>query len=355
MRSEAKKILYGGAVIPAIPLALDERRKFDEPRQRALIRYYLDAGAGGVAVAVHTTQFAIRRPEINLYHTVVETVLDEIGRYESKTGKTIIKVVGVCGGVAQAVSEARFAAGAGAGADIALLSPGGLGELGEDAMIERTKTIAGIMPVFGFYLQPLAGGRIFSADYWKRLSDIDGVAAIKCAPFNRYQTIELVRGILSSERRDEIALYTGNDDNILIDLLTKYEANINGEIKSKRFSGGLLGHWAVWTKSVVDLFDEIRVYKNGRDIPAELLTRAVKITDANAAFFDAANNYAGCIPGVHEVLRRQGIFEGVWTLDENETLSPGQAEEIDRVYADYPELSDDGFVKAHLQEWLTGV
>jgi dihydrodipicolinate synthase/N-acetylneuraminate lyase len=349
MRNEARNILNNGTVIPAIPLALDENRKFDEKRQRTLIKYYLHAGAGGIAVAVHTTQFAIRLPEINLFKTVVKTVLDEIEQFEKANNKTILKIVGVCGKVEQAIAEAKFAAEI--NADAVLLSPSGLGDLTEDEMIERTKIIAGIMPVFGFYLQPLAGGRIFSAVYWKRLSDIDGVVAIKCAPFNRYQTIELVRGVALSERRGEIALYTGNDDNILLDLITKYEINVNGKIIEKRFVGGLLGHWAVWTKTVVDLFEKIQQYKN-IDIPAELLTLAVKITDANAAFFDAANNYAGCIPGVHEILRRQGILKGSWCLNPNETLSPGQSEEIGRVYADYPELNDDEFIRAHLDEWI---
>jgi len=350
MRNEAREILNKGAVIPAIPLALDENRKFDEKRQRTLMKYYLNAGAGGIAVAVHTTQFAIRLPEVNLFHTVVKTVLDEIEQFEKKTHKTVVKIVGVCGKTEQAAAEANFAAGL--NADAVLLSPSGLSDLTEDEMIGRTKIIAQIIPVIGFYLQPAAGGRIFSAAYWKRLSDIDNVVAIKCAPFNRYQTIELVRGVALSERRDEIALYTGNDDNILLDLLTKFEINAGGKIIEKRFVGGLLGHWAMWTKTTVDLFEKIREYKNNKDIPAELLTLAIKITDANAAFFDAANGYAGCVPGVHEILRRQGILKGIWCINPNETLSPGQSEEIDRVYADYPELNDDEFVKSHLNEWI---
>ena len=350
MRNEVRDIISKGAVIPAIPLALDENRKFDEKRQRTLVRYYLSAGAGGIAVAVHTTQFEIRLPEVNLFHTVVETVLDEIERFEKKNNRFIAKIVGVCGKTEQAVKESSFAAKI--GADTVLLSPGGLDDLNEDEIIERTKVVAEILPVIGFYLQPAVGGRVFTADYWRRLSDIDGVIAIKCAPFNRYQTLELVRGVALSERGGEIALYTGNDDNILVDLLTKYEINVSGKKTGKYFAGGLLGHWAVWTKSVVDLFEKIKKYRNGGDIPAELLTLAVKITDANAAFFDAANGYKGCIPGIHEVLRRQGIFAGIWCINPNETLSPGQTEEIDRVYADYPELNDDDFVKAHLHEWL---
>jgi dihydrodipicolinate synthase/N-acetylneuraminate lyase len=363
MRKEAHDILNKGTVIPAIPLALDARRKFNEKRQRALIKYYLSAGAGGVAVAVHTTQFEIRLPEINLFQEVVKVVIDEVEQFEKKNNKTVIKIVGVCGKSGQASAEARFARET--GADAVLLSPGGIDvkDLSEDEMIERTKIVAGIMPVMGFYLQPAVGGRIFSADYWKRLSDIDGVAAIKCAPFNRYQTIELVRGVAMSERRGEIALYTGNDDNILADLITRYEVDvdINGrrEKIEKSFVGGLLGHWAVWTKAVVDLFEKIQAYKTythktgGLDLDlSELLTLNIKITDANAAFFDAANNYAGCIAGIHEVLKRQGLLEGIWCLNPDETLSPGQSAEIDRVYSEYPELNDDDFVKANLDEWL---
>ena len=350
MRGKAKDILNNGTVIPAIPLALDQNGKFDENRQRTLVRYYLNAGAGGVAVGVHTTQFAIRDPGVDLFHAVVETVLDEIGRFENKNGKTVVKIAGVCGKTGQALAEARFAAGA--GADAVLLSPGGLADLSEDEMIGRTAAVADIMPVIGFYLQPAAGGRIFSAGYWKRLSDIEGVAAIKCAPFDRYRTTELVRGVAHSGRCGEIALYTGNDDNILADLLTRYEFDVNSEKVEKRFVGGLLGHWAVWTKTAVDIFEKVREYKAAEHIPAELLTLGAKITDANAAFFDAANGYAGCIPGIHEVLRRQGLFESVRCLNPDETLSSGQYEEIDRVYGEYPELNDDDFVKSNLDKWL---
>ena len=233
-----------------------------------------------------------------------------------------------------------------------MLSPSGLIDLTEDELIERTKIVAGIMPVVGFYLQPAAGGRILSESYWKRLSDIDGVVAIKCAPFDRYQTIELLRGVALSHRAEKIALYTGNDDNIVLDLLTKYEVNINGKKIEKRFVGGLLGHWAVWTKRAADIFEKIKKYRESPEIPAYLLTLAAKITDANAAFFDAKNNFEGCIPGIHEVLRRQGLLEGTWCIDPTKTLSAGQAEEIDRVYSEYPELNDDEFVKNNLGEWL---
>ena len=349
MRKQAGDILRRGAVIPAVPLALDAGRRFDERRQRALIKYYLNAGAEGIAVAVHSTQFEIRLPEINLFHTVVGTVLDEAALFEARHDRAVIKIVGVCGRAEQAVAEANFARET--GADAALLSPGGLADLSEADMLERTRLVAAVMPVVGFYLQPAVGGRVFSADYWRRLADIDGVAAIKCAPFNRYQTLELVRGVALSERRDEIALYTGNDDNILLDLITAYEVDVGGRKVEKRFVGGLLGHWAVWTKSTVDLFERLREYHDGRDVPAELLTLNAKITDANAAFFDAANNYAGCIPGIHEVLRRQGLMAGIWCISDHEKLSPGQAEELDRVCAMYPDLTDDVFIRVNIANW----
>jgi len=351
MRGSALAIIKKGTVIPAVPLALDETRTFDEVRQRALIRYYLDAGVGGVAVAVHTTQFEIRKPEHDLYEKVCSVVVDEINSYEEKTGKTIVKVGGVCGKIHQAVNEAEIMKKL--GFDIVLLSPGGLADLSEDEMIERTRAVADVMPVFGFYLQPAVGGRILSSEYWKRTADIPNLIAIKCAPFNRYQTFDLIRGVAMSERRDQISLYTGNDDTIIIDLLSSYSFTIDGKEIKLRFIGGLLGHWSVWTKKTTEIFDRIKALPENSPIPPEMLILANKVTDANAAFFDAKNNYSGCIAGIHEVLRRQGIFKGIWCLDPNETMSEGQSEEIDRVYADYPELNDDDFIKANLSKWLS--
>ena len=350
MRESALSALHKGTVIPAIPLALDESRKFDEARQRTLIRYYLDSGVGGVAIAVHTTQFEIRKPEHDLYETVCSVVVDEVNSYEEKTGKTIIKVGGVCGKIPQAVKETEILKKL--GFDIVLLSPGGLADLTEDEMVERTLVVSEIMPVFGFYLQPAVGGRLLSLEYWKRIADIPNLMAIKCAPFNRYQTFDLIRGVAMSERREQIALYTGNDDTIIIDLLSNYVINVNGKTVNKRFVGGLLGHWAVWTKKVVEMFDRITAHPVGEPVPYDLIELANKVTDANAAFFDAANGYAGCIAGLHEVLKRQGIFKGIWCLNPEETLSPGQSDEIDRVYAAYPELNDDEFVKENLSKWL---
>jgi len=342
--------LKNGTVIPANPLVLNDKRKMDERLQRVLTRYYLAAGAGGLAVAVHTTQFAIRDPKIGLFEPILRIAAEEIDAFEKTSGKTIVKVAGVCGPISQAVNEAEAVRKL--GYDAVLLSPGGLNELTEDQMIDRTKEVASILPVVGFYLQPSVGGRQFTFEYWQRMCEIDNVVAIKCASFNRYQTLDVVRAVSTSSRADKIALYTGNDDNIVIDLLTTYRFIYNGRSYERRFIGGMLGHWAVWTHNVVLRFEELKKAAREEAIPSELLTLAAEITDANSAFFDTSNNFTGCIAGIHEVLRRQGILKGIWCLDEHETLSPGQAEEIDRVYRSYPHLNDDQFITENLKNWL---
>ena len=346
---KAMQILHEGTVIPAIPLVLDQERKFDAEGQRRLVRYYLSAGVGGVAAAVHTTQFEIRDPEHQLLRPVLEIVAEEISRHEDAAGKTLVRVAGVCGESPQACKEAALASEL--GFDAVLLSPGGLNHLSEEAMLQRTRDVAGIMPVIGFYLQNSVGGRRFSFEYWKRLADIPNVAAIKSAPFNRYQTYDLVRGCAFSDRRDEVALYTGNDDNIVVDLLTPFTFTVDGAPVTKYFAGGLLGHWSVWTAKVTELFQTIKKYQGQDAIPASLLTLAAQITDCNGAFFDVSNNFAGCIAGIHEVLRRQGLMEGIWCLNPEETLSPGQSEEISRVCRMYPHLNDDAFISSHLAQW----
>lgn len=343
---KARKVLKEGTMIPASPLALNQDRKFDEKRQRLLIKYYLESGVGGIAAAVHTTQFEIRKPQVGLFEPVLRVVSDEIDRYEKETGKVIVKIAGVCGETRQALAEAKTAKEY--GYDALLLSPGGLSHLTEEEMIERTKAVAEVMPVIGFYLQPSVGGRVFSYEYWEKICEIQGVVAIKAAPFDRYLTADVVRAAALSSRADEITLYTGNDDNILIDLSATYEFVKNGKSYSKKFEGGLLGHWSVWTHAAVQLFQKI---KEKRLPPEKLLTLAVQITDANSAFFDTANGFRGCIAGLHEVLRRQKLFEGIWCIDPEETLSEGQKEEIDRVYEMYPELNDDAFIQAHIEEW----
>ncbi len=330
--------LAEGLMIPAHPLALMSARKLDERRQRALTRYYLAAGAGGIAVGVHTTQFAIRDPEIGLYRPLLELVVEEAAN------KGVVKIAGVCGDRRQAVREAELACGL--GYDAVLLSMGGLKNLDNGELVEHAKAVAGVIPVIGFYLQPSVGGRLLSYEFWREFAQIENVVAIKMAPFNRYQTIDVLRGIIDSGRTSDVSLYTGNDDNILIDLLTRW--NFGGN--TLRIVGGLLGHWAVWTSKAKEHLALAK--SSGGQIPVESLTLAQQITDANAAFFDPRHNFAGCIAGIHEVLRRQGLLQGTWCLDEHESLSDGQSEEIDRVYHAYPHLSDDAFVQAHLDEWL---
>lgn len=341
--------LKEGTVIPAIPLALHSDRTFHEEGQRKLVKYYLHAGAHGVAVAVHTTQFEIRKPEINLFEPVLRVASEEITAYEQETGKTIIRVAGACGKTEQAVREAKLAKSL--GYDAVLLSPGGLFVESEEYLIKRTQAVAEIIPVIGFYLQTACGGRRLSYEYWKAVADTPNVVAIKCASFNRYQTIDLVRGVAASKRGGEVALYTGNDDNIVVDLLTPFRFTIDGKQVEKRFVGGLLGHWSLWTNTVVKLFSELKKYQNESMIPSDLLSLAIEVTDCNGAFFDVANNFAGCIPGVHEILMEQGLMEGIWCLDDEEVLSEHQLEEIKRVQRMYPHLTDNEFVRDFLDKY----
>lgn len=349
----ALKKLHEGTVIPATPLALTKKRQLDEKRQRLLMNYYLYSGVGGIATAVHTTQFEIRKPEIGLFEPILRLVSHEIDAYEAKTGKVIVKVAGVCGSVEQAVAEARVAKQY--GYDAVLLSPGGLNTLSEAEMIERTRAVAEILPVIAFYLQTAVGGRVFTYGYWEQVCAISNVVAIKCASFNRYTTLDVVRAAATSKRADEITLYTGNDDNIIIDLLTKYRFHHNGVTVEKSFEGGLLGHWSVWTQKVVELFERLRLERSRETVSAEMLSLAAAITDVNSAFFDTAHNFKGCIAGLHEVLRRQGLMENILCLDPNETLSLGQMEEIERVYRAYPSLNDDAFIATNLEDWKNGI
>ncbi|RMF38221.1 MAG: dihydrodipicolinate synthase family protein [Planctomycetota bacterium] len=340
-----------GAVIPAQPLALNADRRFDERYQTALTRYYIDAGVGGIAVGVHTTQFAIRDPAIGLFEPVLRLVSNEIDAYASARGRSIFKVAGVCGTTRQAVQEALFAREQGYHA--CLLSMSAMAPAGLGAMLDHCRQIASVMPLIGFYLQPAVGGCVLPYRFWREFVEIENVIAIKVAPFNRYQTLDVVRAVCDAGRHDAIALYTGNDDNIVVDLLTEYRIATDAGPRRVRIRGGLLGHWACWTRAAVELLDTIHaVVAAGGQVPAELMTRSIEVTDTNAAFFDAANGFAGCIAGIHEVLRRQGLLAGTWCLDPREVLSPGQAEEIDRVYAAYPHLNDDAFVREHLDTWL---
>jgi hypothetical protein len=344
MAVDLRSRLASGLVIPACPLALNASRKLDERRQRALLRYYFAAGAGGIAVGVHTTQFSIRDPAVGLFAPVLKLAADEFKRHSDR-----VAIAGICGATPQATAEATLVASLGFHAG--LLSLGALGKASEDQLLDHCRAIAGIIPIVGFYLQPVVGGRVLPYTFWRRFVEIPSVVAIKIAPFNRYQTIDVVRAVAESGR-EEIALYTGNDDNILLDLLTPFQFKVKGA-GERRIVGGLLGQWAVWTKTAAELHARCRsVAKSGEPISPELLRLNIEVTDANAVIFDAANGFAGCIPGIHEILRRQGLLEGIWCLDPHETLSQNQSAEIDRICADYPHLTDDAFVAAHRDEWL---
>lgn len=333
--------LREGVVIPAHPLALTAARKLDERRQRALTRYYLAAGAGGVAVGVHTTQFEIRDPRVGLLEPVLDLAREEL------RGTDAVKIAGIVGRTPQAVREAEFAARR--GYDAGLLSLGALRDASVPELLAHARAIAEIIPLFGFYLQPAVGGRILPYAFWREFAEIPGVAAIKIAPFNRYQTLDVLRAVAGSGRADEIALYTGNDDSIVTDLLTPFRF---GE-HTLRITGGLLGHWAVWTLRAAQLLERIqREVRAERPLAPSWLALAAEITDSNAALFDTANQFRGCIAGIHEVLRRQGLLAGRWCLNPDEDLSPGQAEEIDRVYRAYPHLNDDDFVRERLDGWM---
>jgi dihydrodipicolinate synthase/N-acetylneuraminate lyase len=344
--------LQRGMVIPANPLALTAERRLDERRQRALCRYYLAAGSGGLAVGVHTTQFAIRDPKVGLFRPVLELAAEEMRRADANRSVPVARIAGVCGPTAQALQEAALIRELGYHAG--LLSLGALREASEDALIAHCRAVAEIVPLVGFYLQPSVGGRVLPYRFWRRFAEIENVVAIKIAPFNRYQTLDVVRAVAEAGR-DDIALYTGNDDSIVLDLLTPFRFLVHGRTVERRIVGGLLGHWSVWTQKAVELLAACHAaVAAGQGASEEMLRRSIEVTDSNAAFFDAANGYAGCIAGLHEVLRRQGLLEGIWCLDPDETLSPGQKEEIERVYRAYPHLNDDAFVAQHRDEWLRG-
>lgn len=337
-------VLRAGAVIPAHPLALTAGRKLDERRQRALSRYYLAAGAGGLAVGVHTTQFAIR--EAGLYEpalALAAAAMDEARR-------PLVRIAGLVGRTEQAVSEARTAVRFGYHAG--LLSLAAMRGAEEDALIAHCRRVAEEIPLVGFYLQPAVGGLVLPVAFWQRFCAIDNVVAIKIAPFHRYRTLDVIRGLVAAGAEERITLYTGNDDHIVLDLLTPFAVMRDGREIVVRIRGGLLGHWSVWVKTAVTLLQRIHAAVAADRIDAELLELDSQVTDCNAAFFDVRNDFAGCIAGCHEVLRRQGLLEGIWCLDPSETLGPGQMQEIDRVYAAYPQLNDDEFVRANLERWL---
>ena len=338
-------LLQRGTVIPAHPLALDASRRFDPVRQRALTRYYLDAGAGGLAVGVHTTQFAIR--DAGLYEPVLELAARTAPEW---TDRPLVMIAGLAGRTDQACREAQVALGHGYHAG--LLSLAAMKGASTDELIEHCASVARVIPLVGFYLQTAVGGVALPAGFWRRFAAIDNVIAIKMAPFDRYRTLDVVRGVVMAQAEDRVALYTGNDDHIVLDLLTPFAVRRGDEVVTARIRGGLLGHWSVWTRGAVALLERIQAAIEAGRVDADLLALDSRVTDCNSAFFDVAHGFAGCIAGCHEVLRRQGLMAGTWCLDPAEALSPGQAAEIDRVCREHADLSDDAFVAANLQRWL---
>ncbi|MES2940256.1 MAG: dihydrodipicolinate synthase family protein [Pseudomonadota bacterium] len=346
---ESLALLRRGTAIPAHLLALDSQRRLDERRQRALTRYYLDAGAGGVAVGVHSTQFAIR--DVGLYEPVLRLAMDTAREWEPLGGRRpLFMVAGLAGRTDQAVREAGIARGLGYHAG--LLSLGAMKGAGEDALIAHCQAVAEAIPLVGFYLQPAVGGIHLPASFWQRFASIDNVVAVKMAPFHRYRTLDVIRGVVAARAEERVTLYTGNDDHIVLDLLAPFMLMRDGQPVTVRIRGGLLGHWSVWTRRAVELLARIHAAIEAGATPPELLALDAQVTDCNAALFDVAHDFHGCIAGCHEVLRRQGLLEGTWCLDPAEGLSPGQAEELSRVARDYPHLTDDGFVTQHRDRWL---
>ena len=333
--------LRRGTVIPAHPLALDTGRKLDRRRQRALTRYYLDAGSGGLAVGVHATQFAIR--EAGMYQPVLELAAEAAREWSARPA---IMIAGLSGGTAQARREAEIALAHGYHAGLLSLASMKGASTGE--LLVHCAEVAKLIPLVGFYLQTAVGGIALSAEFWRRFAQIENVIAIKVAPFNRYRTLDVARGVVAARAEDRVTLYTGNDDHIVLDLAAPLAVRRGGEEVRLRVRGGLLGHWSVWTQKAVELLERIQ----RGPLTEELLALDARVTDCNSAFFDVAHDFAGCIPGCHEVLRRQGLLEGIWCLDPRETLSPGQSEEIDRVYREHADLADDDFVRANLSRWL---
>lgn len=345
IKSDVRRLIADGTVLPAHPLALDADRKLDKVHQRALTRYYIDAGAGGLAVGVHTTQFAIR--DVGLYRPVLELAAETASSW---TKHPLALVAGLAGSTRQAIAEAETAGSIGYHAG--LLSLAGMKSASEDEIIAHCEAVAREIPLVGFYLQPAVGGVVLTANFWRRFAEIDNVIAIKIAPFNRYRTLDVLRGVHAAGALDRIALYTGNDDHILLDLTLPFDLRDSKGTARVYFKGGLLGHWSVWTKTAIAQFERCKAARHKDTIPADLLALDARVTDCNSAFFDVAHNFHGCIAGCHEVLRRQGLMHGTWCLDPNEGLSPGQLEEIDRVYRAHADLSDDDFVAANLHKWL---
>lgn len=333
---QIRENLLAGQVIPACPLALEKDGRWSEKHQRALARYYTESGAGGLAVGVHSTQFEIRDPQHGLFQPVLELVAEELPDH-------VAKIAGICGETSQAIGESEFALSCGYQAG--LLSMKAMGDRPEAKVLDHCRQVSEVIPVIGFYLQPAVGGRVFSYQFWREFAEIENLVAVKLAPFDRYLTIDVVRAITDAQR-DDVALYTGNDDNIIADLLTPFPGG-------RQIVGGLLGQWGVWTKNAVTTLAEIKELRHsGEKLSANWLTKNTILTEANSVIFDSANDFAGCIPGIMEVLRRVGLTPSNRCLNPDEQLSPGQAEELDRIEKTYPHLNDNVFVAENLDRWL---
>ncbi|MFZ2147012.1 MAG: hypothetical protein WAV28_07310 [Sedimentisphaerales bacterium] len=354
--------LRSGCVIPAHPLALKSDRKLDERHQKALTRYYLASGAGGLAVGVHTTQFAIHNPKIGLYHPVLQLAIETACKFAVSTpfsafgrrqgGNEPIMIAGIVGNTRHALKEARLAKDL--GYHLGLLSLTALKGKSIDELVDHAREVAQIIPVMGFYLQEVISKMVLPIEFWQKFVEIPNVLAIKISPFNRYQTLDVLEAVARSGRAGEVALYTGNDDNIISDLLTRCEFNVNGHPVSLHIVGGLLGQWACWTKRAVEYLTRIKtIRESNTPVPQQMLTLANQLTLANKAIFDADNHFAGCIPGISYVLKRQGLMDELLALNPDEQLSPGQADKIDRIRHDYPHLTDDDFVNDNLHKWLS--
>ncbi len=345
IKSEVRRLIADGTVLPAHPLAIDAKRKLDTAHQRALTRYYIDAGAGGLAVGVHTTQFAIR--DVGLYRPVLQLAAETAATW---TERPLAMVAGLAGPTRQAIAEADVARGIGYHAG--LLSLAAMKSASEDEIVAHCEAVAREIPLVGFYLQPAVGGVLLSANFWRRFAEIDNVIAIKIAPFNRYRTLDVLRGVCAAGALDRVTLYTGNDDHILLDLTLPFDLRDKGVTIRTHIRGGLLGHWSVWTATAIEQFERCKAARGLPTVPADLLALDTRVTDCNSAFFDVANDFHGCIAGCHEVLRRQGLLQGIWCLDPKEGLGSGQMQQIDRVCKEHADLSDDAFVAANLQKWL---
>src|SRR3954469_5684839 len=264
--SSLAAILTRGTVIPAHPLALTAERRLDERRQRALSRYYIAAGAGGLAVGVHTTQFAIHCSKVGLLHPVLALAAEEMNRADANRATPLLRVAGICGDTAKANREAEVSRDL--GYQFGLVNLAAMRGSTIEQLLDHCRAVADVIGLFGFYLQPAVGGIDLPIEFWRGFCQIENARAIKIAAFDRYRTLAVIRAVAESGR-DDIALYTGNDDNIVIDLVAPYEIKLDGTPVVRRMVGGLLGHWAIWTSKAVELHQHCRsIAETGAGIAA---------------------------------------------------------------------------------------